>query len=338
MHLRYVLWSTLYATDAPVHTSETWSAVQARFAEHLRLTSKDKAPGFGPYALKPGGSRRDADVDYMCMAVFDVDIGTADDVSVTEDLLAEGDVARLWYSSYSHTPAKPALRLVMPLSRPVQPHQWARLRQALITAFQIPCDPAKCGGLSHFYYMPSCPPDADPVVDAAGTRYIAVDDYVGATTDVVPPAPVYMPNWSPPAEPTEPVDFVQLRRILRTKAERDVKSPHADTRRKAQWLTRCIAGDPLDEHGHRNHAMFCVTGVIAWALPSASVGTLCALVEPSLEKMIAAGSSLTPDSVERMLLGAMQDRATAAAKDRALLDALRKQVHALPPPPNPEKL
>lgn len=334
------LWPSIY----DIRTYETFTGSWEDFVaslHHCQVAAKDKAPGFGPYVLKdtdtpcpkhPGISaphRCDAAVKHLTMAVFDVDEGTEDQIHATEEALVADNIATLWYSTYSYAPDHPAYRLVIPLKAPLAPAHWPAVRRHLLSKYAIPANPNKCGGVSHFYYLPSHPPDA------AAYTYLGADwgdpldlsAFVAglASTSPVSPTPTEVKI---PEDPDTPVDMRLYRESLerRLRSLRQSKDPR--DQRRARWLANALEGRSLAEHGERNDAMVSVTGTIVCCpylseAPPPSV--VWHLVRPSWEAMVAAGSSLTQEEVDGMIQRAYTLRAKIDA-DRA---AEKKRVAAL---------
>jgi len=114
----------------------------------------------------------------------------------------------------------------------------------------------------------------------------------------------------------------QRRRVLAHRTD-----PKA--REKGELLQRLLNGEPLAEHGRRNDSTTKVAGMLAYTLSDAPVSALLALMRPSLNAMVAAGSKLTEDAVERMLLSAMRRKAETDAVDaeiQRLLSASLEKV------------
>lgn len=328
-------WPSL--TDTHTHRAETldWPGLVRTFADpraYISLHAKSTAPGFGPYRvsapLVPCGHgvltahRCDRCVDALTMAVFDADAG--DRTTCAAALAAEG-VAHLWYSSWSYDPVtKPhAFRLVVPLALPVPADQWPQVRAAMLARWGVPADATKCGGRSHFYYLPSCPPGTTPVVHAVAGEWF---DWrrLPLVTRPAPSTRVVrgVATWAPPAEPDEPVALEPLRAALLARAEQFARVPRL--RRKADGLRRVVHGLVLAERGSRNDTTNAIAGMVAHVLPDATLGTLWRLMEPSVVAMQDAGSRLTRYQVEGMLQRALEfehDRRQDPVEARA--DALR---------------
>jgi len=323
------LFSSIFQPEG-VSKKASWADLIAAFGEHLRTTDKTSTPGFGPYALHnracdrpkhPKAPHRcDVCVDALSLAVFDADCGTYAEVEQCDDLLA--GYARLWYSSHSYRPEapKPSLRLIVPLASPVPAERWTSWRQNFIQAFRVPADPKKCGGLSHFYYAPSCPPDVDPVAVHHEGPY-----FDPSTVPSVPhrrPAPVRTRTTT--VDPTTPEDErLQHLRLRLTQAVSGLKrSSKADASERRRLLEDLVAGRPLAEHGSRNHTTTRIVFDLVRRFADLTLGECLAVVRPSLDAMQTAGSRLTEETVARMYETArfkMEAQREADARIEAML-------------------
>lgn len=252
----------------------------ASMSVHLRLECKSDAPGFGPYALSEGGTRNDKSVLTLCAAVFDVDVGTRPQVERCDELLGQANLARHWYTTHSHSDAKPSWRLVLPFATDVHPDVFPTLRRVLLARFAIPADPAKCSGRSHFYYYPSCRPDAEPVARTCSGSFLEPGVFVPM---VVPREKPWLQNVTPRRTASKKnVDADSLRLLLRGRLRRYVtKGEH----QKARLLQLMLDGQALAAPGDRHNAMRTLTSMLVWALPEVEVDDLFGLIEPSLRAM-----------------------------------------------------
>lgn len=350
----YTRWPSMYEIDAFESATETWEKFTDTFSVHRRVRRKDLSFGFGPYHLvEPRGvcikhrdgkprhlpHRCDRCVREISMLVFDADETVPEEsFHHTDSLLEQDGVARLWYSSYSYQPNKPTFRLVIPISRPVFVEHYHLLRLKALSRYEIPADARKCSGKSHYYHAPSCPPWASPVVSVGAGQPADVQKLgVHAPTPFRKKAPIPVFEtfeWQPPEEPTEPVDLGPLLEVLRNRINKLKRSEGGHT--KAHYVERCLAGEPIAEKGSRNQAAFILAGIIAYAVPSeTSIGTMLHIMRPSVEAMIRAGSKLTLEKVERMLLTASRNKAYSdaaenaeAARELANLAALKERLIA----------
>jgi hypothetical protein len=337
--MQFTLWHSLYGMTSYQAVDETWPELISRFSTHVVLTEKDAAPGFGPYTLRlPAKAchtalvasealsvhRCDACVDRLTMAVYDVDTGTADDVARCEELLKSANVTRLWYSTHSHTPHKPSYRLILPFATPVCPEAWPAIRLGILHRYAIPADPGKCSGRSHFYFMPSVRPGGE------AWSYHADGDLLDPTSITftqhaprVEFATLAGFAWEPPPETGEPLNVTELRDELKRKAAS--LSRKGETVR-AGWVRALLQGIPLAKKGERNSTTFKVAGMLAWALPGKPLSTYLFLMRPSVDAMVAEGSSITLEAVERMLLTAMRSKAEKDYLADESMKEIRRQL------------
>jgi hypothetical protein len=318
-----------------------WSEILVEFTQHLRPEAKDRTPGFGPYTLTdrrcsrpshpPVPHRCDTCVDAIGLAVFDVDCGTEADVAACDARLSS--YARLWYSSWSYRPdsGRPALRLVVPLARPVPAERWASWRESFIRAFGVPADPSKCGGLSHFYYAPSCPSDVEPVVDAHEGTFLHPD--IVPSTPRRRPAPTLTTRLHDLGEPVDEERLSAHRVRLRQAVAGLKRSGQPDARERLAHLEALLAGLPLAEHGSRNATTTKVVFQLVRRFGDLTLSEGMALVEPSLTSMQQAGSSLTRETVARMFETAFAkveaQREQDARIEALLLERLGMKAHSV---------
>jgi len=331
------LFSSIFQLDG-VHRRASWADLVTAFAEHLRATDKTSTPGFGPYVLQDRACDRpkhpkaphrcDVCVDAVTLAVFDVDCGAYGEVERCDALLSS--YARLWYSSHSYRPEapKPSLRLILPLARPVPAERWSTWRANFIQAFHVPADPKKCGGLSHFYYAPSCPPDIEPVAVHHEGVYFDPD-----TVPSVPhrrPAPVV--NRPEALDATSPEDErLQHLRLRLTQSISGLKrSSKPDAAERRRIIEDLLAGRPLAEHGSRNQTTTRVVFDLVRRFEDLTLGECLAVVEPSLLAMQSAGSRLTSETVARMYETA-RFKLEAQREADARIEAMLRERLGLPP-------
>jgi len=321
-----------------VHKTASWTDLVEAFGTHLRTEDKTSTPGFGPYVLRdrvcdrqkhPKAPHRcDVCVDALTLAVFDVDCGTYAEVERCDDLLA--GYARLWYSSHSYRPEapNPSLRLVLPLARPVPAERWASWRANFIQAFYVPAEPKKCGGLSHFYYAPSCPPGIDPVAVHHEGPYFDPERVPSVAYRRTGVALVDRK----PVDPSAP-DEDRLQRIrgrlnqTLSGLKRSSKPDAADRRRILEDL---LAGRPLAEHGSRNQTTTRVVFDLVRRFADLTLGECLAVISPSLEAMRSAGSRLTEENVSRMYETA-HFKVQAQREHDERIEAMLRERLGLPP-------
>ena len=328
---KITVWPSLFSIDNPLPVDLSWPEIVAQFSVHREYATKVGAPGFGPYRLQkpPLACRRHpgmeehrcvSSVAAVTLAVFDADSPRAfGAMEACDALLERAGLARHWYSTYSHSEAAPAARLLIPLERPVAPGSWPAFRGALIRRYGIPALPEACSGASHFYHSPSCPPGglAEAWFFSAGGGEI--EPPASAPREATPYelGPVALPE-----EPAGGAGAAAVAEAHRALAIRERALRKAGRLEQAEWARRVGAGEALAERGARNVTTTRVCMALAHYLPGYSVGTLRALLQPAVVAMVAEGSSITEEQVEQMLSSAMWTKAEADAKDEAIRRAL----------------
>ena len=160
----------------PHQETLTWGALRERLSVHQRRSVKD-GPLFSPVSYKEGATRGKKGVDRIFLAVADIDNpapddkggGVADeDVITPERLLAllPPELEALVVSSHRSTPERPKFRVIIPFETPCPAEQWERdhVWQALQDLIWKGISDEATKDTCRFYYLPSCPPDAKPLV------------------------------------------------------------------------------------------------------------------------------------------------------------------------------
>lgn len=323
---------------AGVTKTARWADLVEAFGTHLRTEDKTSTPGFGPYRLHdrvcdrpkhPKAPHRcDVCVDALSLAVFDVDCGTYAEVERCDTLLA--DYARLWYSSHSYRPEapRPSLRLILPLARPVPAERWSSWRSNFIRAFAVPADVKKCGGLSHFYYAPSCPPSVEPVAVQHEGPYF--------DPEIVPSTAYRRLDLTlvdrKPVDPSAPDDdrLQHIRGRLTQTLSGLRRSGKPDALERRTVLENLLAGRPLAEHGSRNQTTTRVVFDLVRRFEDLTLGECLAVLAPSLEAMQREGSSLTTETAARMYETARFKLEAQREHDTRIETMLRERL-GLPP-------
>lgn len=316
----------------------SWPELTKRLTHFVETEDKFSVPGFGGHVLR-GPKRAREHVLRVTFLGFDVDAAQSfADIRASMDLFKAELVALHAYSSHSHTPEKPALRFIVPISRPLDPEEYASVRKHVIEKFRIPCKVEQSTDVSRFWFYPSRRPGAPTFVETLVGTPLNIAD-IPITRD--PPdfrRGLGSKPWSPPPEPQRPINLEPLRRKIRERAERQA----ARNNPIGEITLRIIDGRQAAESG-RNEATFRACGSMIYAADNDTpVSAFMAIVMPSLRAMQAAGSSLTERKVERFFLTAMEKR---ACNTRTLdaLDEFRREILArkaardveIGRPPNP---
>lgn len=313
MGMRISRYPSLTGTRVSAVEDLTWDRVVTLLSTFTVTPDKLSVPGFGAHVLR-GSHRAATAVDVVTAFVFDVDAGTPEDIGVMEARLREANQAAHVYSSHSNTPANPALRLIIPPTRDIQPHEYKAIRLHLIERYAIPCKPEQSSDVSRFWFLPSHPPGRTPLFETYPGNPFDVDDLTipkvatrrSFVTQTTPRGP-FVPPPEPP--PQAPVDLAPLRKKLEERVERCVRS--TDRKELGAALKRLLEGAALAESGARNETTMRVCGAMVYALPrDTPLSVLLLIIRPSLNAMVADGSKLNEDKVTRMLLTAMEKRET----------------------------
>lgn len=337
--MRVTFYRSLYRIDEINEREAPWTELAEFLSTHVRTADKFSVAGFGCHVLKPPPdgtciaciqSTKITDAERAVLStkphrhldcvtevtafVFDVDVGTVPQIATTEQRLRDASLGAHFYSSHSHTSEKPAFRLLIPTTRPITVREYPALRAHLIERFAIPCNPNQSADASRFWFLPSCPPDGTPIVET-----LVGDPYDPGTAPkelLLAPERSPLVGWQPPEDPKGAVDIAPLRLAVLKQMERCTALGDHD---KAEALRRLINRQALAEDGHRNETTFRVCGTLGFIVPKGtSVGAVMALLRPSLNAMIAAGSKLTEEKVERMVRSAMHKKAQADHTEEVL--------------------
>ncbi len=307
--MRFTSYRSLYAPLPSARLDMEWPEVVRYLSIFVTASDKFSVPGFGAHVLS-GTTRRAASVERVTAFVFDVDAGTPDDVAACRASLKTAGLAAHFYSSYSNAPGKPAFRLLIPPNREMTPAEYGPNRAHLIEVHGIPCKVEQSGDASRFWFLPSHPPGGTPeTLTLSGVTY----EVRAFAPREAKPSP--LTAWSPPPDPASAaVDLTPLRERLTKRATSFGRSSAPDKKRKGEVLRRILAGTELADHGARNATMLSACGLMVYALPrETTLSVLMLLIRPSLYAMVAQGSKLTEEQVERMFLTAMEKRAAADA-------------------------
>lgn len=134
--------------------------------EYLKMTKQEQADikdvgGFvGGYLS--GGTRKTSNVMWRSVATLDIDYGT---VNVWDDFTMQFDFAAMLYSTHKHTPEKPRLRLVFPLSRNVKPNEYEPLCRKIAYALGTDLFDITTYQLPRLFYWPSTSRDGEFVFE-----------------------------------------------------------------------------------------------------------------------------------------------------------------------------
>lgn len=162
---------------------------------------------FAPATFK--ATRSNADFISATGLCLDFDHGQA----LVEDVLAilPGTLAA-FYSTHSHLPESPRFRVVIPLARPVDPDEHARLVggfKSIIPTRLAECLDNTCFERTRSFYLPSCPPEnvSHAFTGHQGGAPLDVEHFIELGVAVVPREPVRQDKPSPATPSASPRTF-----------------------------------------------------------------------------------------------------------------------------------
>ena len=173
-----LLWSEfLDKLAATTRTRET-VAEYASLPKGERDNIKDVGGFVGGY-LK-NGKRNNASVVNRCMLCLDADNA---DSGLMDDLDALFINAYALYSTHSHTPEKMRLRLIIPLSRPVTPDEYAAVARKVADELVLNRFDPTTFEPARLMYWPSTPEDGDYFFHYEDQPFLNPDDVLAAYAD-----------------------------------------------------------------------------------------------------------------------------------------------------------
>lgn len=142
---------SLYDTQGQ-RIEATWSKLFARFDRPSIVRRKEEVAGWSS-ALYEGDSRAEG---HRAISLSALVVEHDDGVSVDDAAEIWGDHYGCIYTTYSHTPAAPRLRIVLPLTRSISPSEhvdcWRWAQQ------QDPTIDHRARDAKRFWFLPATPP------------------------------------------------------------------------------------------------------------------------------------------------------------------------------------
>lgn len=186
---RELLWSELVEKlSQTTRTRET-------FAEYQKMTKAQKdqvkdVGGFVGGALK-NGRRKTDHISWRSLLTLDADYITGDFWAAVEVMLG---CACVVYSTHSHSPSSPRLRLVIPLSRPVTPDEYPAVGRRVAADLGIDFFDDTTYQPHRLMYWPSTPADGEYVFKFLDAPWLDPDEVLARYPDWRDPS--YWPESS----------------------------------------------------------------------------------------------------------------------------------------------
>ena len=162
-----------------VHTSETMAEYQA-MTKDQRGEVKDVG-GFVGGALKQDGPRKKETLLDRCLVTLDIDYGQSD--TIDKVTAALNGYAWCSYTTHTHTPKIPRLRLVIPLSRPVTPEEYIPIARRIAEDIDIRLFDNTTDEAERLMYWPSAPKDGPFDFHPSEGKLLNPDEVLGTYED-----------------------------------------------------------------------------------------------------------------------------------------------------------
>lgn len=180
-HNHEISWRDLKANlSNAVRTHETVKEYQA-MSKEAQSRVKDVGGFVGGYLND--GKRKAANVRFRSLLTLDIDHATNVEKTWVAILNALPETAAVLYSTHSHTPEAPRLRLVAPLDRETTPEEYEALARAIAFNVGIEVFDKTTYQPERLMYWPSAPADGEVIFRYYDGGAISVDTILGMYTD-----------------------------------------------------------------------------------------------------------------------------------------------------------
>lgn len=143
--------------NVPKAVDCTWDSFSRDLGPHDHAqVEKLASPAFSPAEYRPNTTRAVANVVRLWCFVADLDHLTREAAFELHERIRASKLAAVVYTTWRHAEDPWRLRIVLPLSRPVQAEQWAVFWERMNAAFGGVCDP-QCKDPSRLYFVPTAP-------------------------------------------------------------------------------------------------------------------------------------------------------------------------------------
>lgn len=146
---------------------------------------KDNAKDVGGFVggSVKGGRRKAENVANRTLITLDLDSVKVTSKDIWNDITAFNDYTVVMYSTHSHTPDSPRLRLVIPLSRPVLPDEYQAVSRKIAEELGIDQFDDTTYEPHRLMYWPSHPKDLEPVFELQDGPFMDPQEYLDKYLD-----------------------------------------------------------------------------------------------------------------------------------------------------------
>lgn len=173
-----MMWSELLIKLSTTTRTREVASEYAQLSKGERDNIKDVGGFVGGY-LK-NGKRNNASVVNRCLVCLDADNADPD---LLDDLDLTFPNAYAMYSTHSHTPEKMRLRIIIPLSRTVNPDEYAAISRRLADNLTLTRFDSTTFEPARLMYWPSTPEDGEYVFQYSDAPFIDPDAVLATYAD-----------------------------------------------------------------------------------------------------------------------------------------------------------
>lgn len=162
----------------PIRTEET-VAEYKRMSRDEKLVAKDHG-GFVAGRLKKNGRRTNGNIESRSMLTLDLD-------DCTQSMIVDIEVALPYelaiYSTHSHTPSNPRLRLVLPMTHEVSPDQYEAISRKVAETVGMSCFDSTTFQSTRQMFLPSCSKDGEYIFETQHDKLLDPDEWLAMYDD-----------------------------------------------------------------------------------------------------------------------------------------------------------
>ncbi len=170
----------------PGQEETTWGELTSRLSRFAVRDDKS-GPAWSPVQYAEGATRGNAGVEWVSVAVMDVDDGT--DPADVHRHLEELGFEHVIHSTHSSTPEHPKFRAIVPLGNPTPPASWPGVFPRLCTLLTSGHTDPATKDLARLFYLPSAKPGGKTFTYAGHGRAVPLADLPSPTAEETSHAP-----------------------------------------------------------------------------------------------------------------------------------------------------
>ena len=269
--LTFTVYKNARSTAGEPHT-RPWNDWIGAFSKRDVREQKD-GPAVILGEIAKGKRRSSANV--RAAHAIGIDIEKMDEARIEAVFDALEPFTYFVWTTHSHTPSKPRLRVIVPFAEPIEPSDYQAAWSGLNALIGSANDP-QTKDISRLHYLPSCPPGAEQ--HAHGWGHLAENNRLISFNTDIPETTVRQPEEAPPA-----ADPLAVRRLV-AKVRSRLRVVHKDDPIKP--LARALHEDEaLASSGGRHEAIRELTWWMAEKDRDLPVAAIAELFSGSLTAM-----------------------------------------------------